>query len=500
MPLQPLPPASTKHGALASQVTTYYFDQLIDHNDASLGTFQMRYWFDSTFYKEGGPIILNTPGEANAAPYTGYLTNSTINGQIAQELHGATIVIEHRFFGLSNPYPDLTVASLKYLTIQQAIDDFAYFAQTATLPMAGGDAVKPDQVPWIFVGGSYSGALTGFILDNKPDIFWAGYSSSGVVESIVDFWQYFEPIREGMPANCSADVAAVISHFDSIADDQDAFDALKAQFGMADVVHPDDATGALRNNLWDWQSLQVYSGPGTQFYKFCDALEKDANGTVAPASGFGLDHALKAWSSYFNSTYLPSLCGTQNRDDCLGSYNPNSTYYTDTEVDNAGRSWTWIVCNEVGYFQDAAPADHVTLVSRLDQPSSDERQCEWMFPEAFSSPPVPDVEKTNAAYGGWDMKLPRVFFATAHRNLSNRRDATMAAENVTIPNTDPSNIGISDGFHCSDLLTQSGTVDSTVLAVQKAGLAKLSQWVKEFVPASNKREVGRNYGYPVRKA
>ena len=75
----------------------------------------------------------------------------------------------------------------------------------------------------------------------------------------------------------------------------------------------------------------------------------------------------------------------------------------------------------------------------------------------------------------------------------------MAAENVTPPNTDPSNIGISDGFHCSDLLTESGTVDSTVLAVQKAGLSKLSQWVKEFVPAAKKREVERSYGYPVHK-
>lgn len=69
-----------------------------------------------------------------------------------------------------------------------------------------------------------------------------------------------------------------------------------------------------------------------------------------------------------------------------------------------------------------------------------------------------------------------------------------------IPNIDPSNIGISDGFHCSDLITDSGTVDSTVLAVQKAGLAKLSQWVKEFEPASKKREVERSYGYPVRRA
>ena len=65
----------------------------------------------------------------------------------------------------------------------------------------------------------------------------------------------------------------------------------------------------------------------------------------------------------------------------------------------------------------------------------------------------------------------------------------MAAENVTPPNTDPSNIGISDGFHCSDLVTKSGTVDSTVLAVQQAGLAKLGRWVKQFVPAIQKRDV-----------
>ena len=42
---------------------------------------------------------------------------------IAQELNGATIVIEHRYYGDSNPYNNLSVESLQYHTIQQAIDD-----------------------------------------------------------------------------------------------------------------------------------------------------------------------------------------------------------------------------------------------------------------------------------------------------------------------------------------------------------------------------------------
>ena len=60
----------------------------------------------------------------------------------------------------------------------------------------------------------------------------------------------------------------------------------------------------MRNNLWDWQSLSPSSGPGAQFFDFCDALEVDADGNVAPESGFGAEHTLKAWASYWNSTYL----------------------------------------------------------------------------------------------------------------------------------------------------------------------------------------------------
>ena len=75
----------------------------------------------------------------------------------AQQQNGSTIVIEHRFYGLSNPYPDLSVKSLKLHTIQQAIDDLEYFAKNVNLPMPGGDSVGPDKAPWVLVGGSYSG-------------------------------------------------------------------------------------------------------------------------------------------------------------------------------------------------------------------------------------------------------------------------------------------------------------------------------------------------------
>ena len=163
----------------------YYFDQLIDHSDPSKGTFKMRYWATWEFYKPGGPIVLLTPGEANGdseflfrpipeliddlchacafVVFWIYLTNQTISGRIAQEEGGAAVVLEHRFYGLSNPYPDLSVKSFEVHTVDQAIEDFDYFAKNVKLPFPGGDQVGPDKAPWIFVGGSYSGALASWL-------------------------------------------------------------------------------------------------------------------------------------------------------------------------------------------------------------------------------------------------------------------------------------------------------------------------------------------------
>lgn len=76
---------------------------------------------------------------------------------IAQQENGATVVLEHRFFGLSNPFNDLSEESFKVHTVQQAIDDLAYFAQNVQLPMPYANETTADKVPWILVGGSYSG-------------------------------------------------------------------------------------------------------------------------------------------------------------------------------------------------------------------------------------------------------------------------------------------------------------------------------------------------------
>ncbi|KAN0088726.1 Peptidase S28 [Tylopilus felleus] len=462
--------------ALPPLTTIYYFNQLIDHNNPSLGTFRQRYWMDWEFYNAGGPIILMTPGETNADGYEGYLTNETINGMIAQQQHGATVLLEHRFFGYSNPYDNLTSQSLELLTIQQAIDDLVHFAQNVDLPMPGGDNVKPDTTPWILIGGSYSGALTSWTMVNQPGVFHAGYASSAVVETITDYYGYFTPIREYMPQNCSSDVQAVIAYLDQIYTENNtaAMQNLKEAFGLGGLSHIDDFAAALQYNLFDWQSLQPDVGPGAMFFEFCDALEvKD--GVSAPATGWGIENAIYSWGSFWNNTYYAYVCETTNTETCLGTYNTSQSYWTNVTVNNANRSWFWMVCNQVGFYQAGPPPGQPAIVSRILQPIYNERQCVNMFPQKFPSPLSPSAAEVDMMYAGWNVNIDRLFFANGLRDPW--REATVSADGLNKANTTTQPIYEGDGFHCSELITENGIADETVYAVQMAGLEYMKTWL-----------------------
>ncbi|PBK81559.1 hypothetical protein ARMGADRAFT_948001, partial [Armillaria gallica] len=398
---------------------------------------------------------------------------STINGVIAQKYGGAAIVLEHRFFGESNPYPNLDVSSFQYHTIAQAIEDNVYFAKNVVLPQDNGDRVGPDKAPWIIIGGSYPGALVSWTMAAHPDVFWIGYSSSGVVHVQIDFWQYYEPIRENMPKNCSADVEAVITYVDKVffGSNTTAQRELQELFGFFTNL---EVAQALRWDLWTWQDMQPNTGAGAAFYQFCDALEVKGD-VVASAEGWGLDNALKAWGSHFTNTASISSEKLEN----LHPRELNARY--DYPVDDANRSWFWLVCNEIGFTLDGPPVGQGGIVSRLNVWEDNMRDCVTTYPEAFSDYPTPNVNRTNTLYGGWGVNNTRLFFANGKQDPW--REATVSAVNSTAVSTDVQPIRISNGFHASDLVMQLAAPDPTIVAVQDAFIAYVGSWLKDFVPS-----------------
>jgi hypothetical protein len=114
---KPVPPPldlPASHTRLATNGNST-FQQLLDHNNPSLGTFSQSYWYNFEFWKgPGSPVsiycqtykeetnretkvVLFTPGEEAAAGYVGYLTNETITGAYAQAIGGAAVLIERGY-------------------------------------------------------------------------------------------------------------------------------------------------------------------------------------------------------------------------------------------------------------------------------------------------------------------------------------------------------------------------------------------------------------------
>lgn len=77
-----------------------YFEQPIDHDDPSFGTFQQRYWVNTRYYRPGGPVIVEDGGEITGE-YRLPVLDAGIIDILANATNGIGIVLEHRYYGKS---------------------------------------------------------------------------------------------------------------------------------------------------------------------------------------------------------------------------------------------------------------------------------------------------------------------------------------------------------------------------------------------------------------
>ena len=161
------------------------FAQLIEHKNPHLGTFPQLYFWSTEFWRgPGSPVVLFTPGEVNASGYGSYLTSNRTTGRVAQEIGAAVIVLEHRYWGQSSPFAELSTGNMRYLTLENSISDLTRFAQRVRLPFDTKRESRPARAPWVLMGGSYSGALSAWTAATQPGTFWAYHASSAPVEAI----------------------------------------------------------------------------------------------------------------------------------------------------------------------------------------------------------------------------------------------------------------------------------------------------------------------------
>lgn len=90
--------------------------------------------------------------------------------------------LEHRFYGKSQPFSDLSTKNLQYLSSQQALADLANFVENMN------DKYKlPPSTKWIVFGGSYPGSLAAWMRLKYPHLVHGAMSASGPLLAQIDF-------------------------------------------------------------------------------------------------------------------------------------------------------------------------------------------------------------------------------------------------------------------------------------------------------------------------
>lgn len=402
----------------------------VDHfNPSDTRTFQNRYWFNATFYQDGGPVFWFDSGEQNAQPLVPYFLNEVAGPSaimtLARRFNGLALLVEHRYYGGldqgSYPYPiNSTTGELidpvgyKYLNTEQALEDTVYFANHFEAPTDVIESLSPAVTPWIWLGGSYPGIRGAQLRVRNPETFYATWASSPPTEAAVDMWTYYAQAERSMTRNCSADLTAITRYVDRVLANgtQDEVTSVKRQLLSAIQASPSDPrpsvsaedveeldNASVGSLLLTPLNFYQYFGFQRSVLPFCNVWETqnrtnvsttDNGGTarsIAPASGLALEYNITiAWDAY-----LVALAEI-NFDEIV-SVNPSDPVQ--------GYSWTYQYCSEYGYYQRGNPENEHTIQSQFVSIDYFQANCNSTFPGLL--PASPDIKAPNK-YGGWLMQ------------------------------------------------------------------------------------------------
>jgi len=363
-------------------VEPFFFEQKVDHFDStSQNTFaQLYYVVDRKFYKPGGPIFLYSLGEGAATP--DYLEHFGI-GRLAKATGGLFVVLEHRFYGTSQPSP-FTVENLqKYHTVEQSLEDFAHFIRSANI--TGVNGLTRD-TKWIVAGCSYAGALAAWMRTKYPDLVFASLAGSAPVQITVDFFQYQDEVRIAYDAatttdKCGEDIVNIVSYIDNILDSGSKGDIarLYKDFGFKPNTDPNVFADTITTSLSNAAQYDHLVTPNrTQIDDYCAIFSK-AKTFIAK---------FQAYVKLVNR----ALSELQER--------PEASPANKKQGGNDENSWTWQYCTQFGYFQIAPSNFSSSFYSKRLNRASQVEYCKEIFGPTIPIVNISLTERLKARLGG----------------------------------------------------------------------------------------------------
>lgn len=177
---------------------------------------------------------------------------------------------------------------------------------------------------------------------------------------------------------------------------------------------------------------------------------------------------------------------------CFDTYNATSPLFTDITVGNAvDRQWNWFLCNEpFAFWQDGAPSDRPSIVSRLVDGAYWQRQCDLFFPTegnyTYGSNTGKTVTDVNKFTGGWSAKnTTRLIWTNGEFDpWQSASTSSQFRPGGPLQSTKEAPLQIiPGGFHCSDLRVSNGQANAGVMKVIDNEVAQIKKWVAQYKSA-----------------
>lgn len=347
----------------------------VDHFDkTNTNTFNQRYYVNDAYWKKGsGPVFYEIGGEGTlSGPPGGFIE------QLAQNHSALLIALEHRFYGESIPNGNANTENYRFLSVEQALADLASFTDyyKQTVP-------ESKNVPWVVFGGSYPGALSSWYRAAYPDYSIGSLSSSGVVNCIIDYYQFDMSVSAAAGNQCADNIRRIQRAFEKkIGTGPEGFSYAKSLFHCeADIAETD-----FYYMIADAWSMMIQYSAKTGLCSRID-LPKDASD----------EQVMENFASYTNEFW--------GADFCAGGFYNTQALKDPARWDVNARSWRYQTCSQVSYFNTAPPSG--SLRSQTVNLDYHLKQCAEIFGEKI----FPSSVEMNTRFGGAFPHATNVFYS-----------------------------------------------------------------------------------------
>ncbi len=319
-------------------------DQKLDHfSSVDNRKFKQRFWYMKNHRKsKSGLNLLYICGEGKCGDHVFY---SQISAH-AFNLGAAVYVLEHRYYGESQPFSDLSTPNLKFLSTDQALEDLVFFKN---------EMVRQQKLtgPWIAVGGSYPGMLAADLRIHYPNQFVGALASSAPVRPSLNFVEFDHHIAKMVPAECISNIQNTLNQIEVSIESEQGFLDTKNKFSASQM----NDRGDFLYLLSDVTAASIVYGKGDELCRTIAA--EGVSGYVKMK--MMVDQQIADYSIYSAEAAEDIQLNERNKGTA------------------AMRQWFYQSCTEYGFWQNAWPNPAESARSHLINADYHDRLCQRLF-------------------------------------------------------------------------------------------------------------------------